>query len=123
MASKNQSNKQVKTKKRGGLLTFAIIIIGLHGAVGAYLYSTLTHAPDVQRPWIVAMMVIHFLANLVAAFGIYSWKKWGLTLYVASNLLAIVAGALAVGLFSIFYLILPLVITGYIVKSKLKYFS
>jgi hypothetical protein len=122
--NKNQVAKnQVIKKKRGTALTIALIIIVLHGAAAAIAYSSMSTGPDVQRPWIISMFVIHFLANIVAAIGIFLWKKWGISLYAASSILGVVAGALGVGLWSIFYLILPLVILGYIVKSKLKFFS
>jgi hypothetical protein len=113
----------VVVKERGAVLTIALIVIVIHSIVAAYMYSTLKLAPEIQRPAIITLTVIHFLANIVAVGGIFYWKKWGLQLYAASALIGIIAGTLAAGLIAIFYLILPLVILGYIVRSKRPYFD
>jgi Na+/glutamate symporter len=125
-ASNNKMGSQKKhvvKKEHGTLLMIALVIIAIHGIIAAYLYSTLSTAPEIQRPWIISMMVIHFLANIVAAIGIYYWKKWSLYVYAASAVLALVAGLISVGIWSMFYLILPLVILGWVLRSKWGYFE
>ncbi len=119
----NNKKKPVVVKKERGIwLTTALVIMAVHGLFAAYAVLSLNSAPDVQRPWIIGMTVFHFLANIVAAGAIFYWKKWGLYLYFASTIVGIVAGTLAVGLWSIYYLIIPLVILGYIIRSKREYF-
>lgn len=118
----NKKKKAVK-KERGALLTIVLIIMALHGIFAAYLYSTMTTAPEVQRPWIIGMMVLHFLANVAAAVGIFYWKKWGLYVYTASTILALVAGLISVGMWSVFYMVLPLAILGWMLRSKWDYFD
>lgn len=118
----NKKKKAVK-KERGALLTIVLIIMALHGIFAAYLYSTMTTAPEVQRPWIIGMMVLHFLANVAAAVGIFYWKKWGLYVYAASTILALVAGLISVGMWSVFYMVLPLAILGWMLRSKWDYFD
>ena len=120
--SKNMKKKVVK-KKRGALLTIALILMAVHGIVAAIMYSTMSSAPEVQRPWIISMMVLHFLANIAAAVGIFYWKKWGIYVYAASTILALVAGLLALGMWSVFYMVLPFVILGWLLRSKWDYFE
>lgn len=110
--------KQVVKKKHGAVLTIALIIMGLHGFVGTYLYLTLNTAPEVQRPWIISMMVLHFILNVAAAAGIYFWKKWGIYVYIVSTVLAVIAGLLSVGIWSLWYMVLPLIILGWILRTK-----
>jgi hypothetical protein len=47
------------------------------------LYSSLSSAPEIQRPWIISLMILHSLANVAAAAGIFFWKKVG-TVYLYS---------------------------------------
>lgn len=119
--AKNKKKKVVK-KERGTLLWIALILIVVHSLIAAILYSTLKSSPDIQRPWLISMMVVHFLANIAAAAGIYFWKKWGLYVYSASTIIALVAGLLAVGMLSVFYMVLPLIILGWLLRTKWDYF-
>jgi len=118
----NKKKKVVK-KNRGTLLTIVLVLMAVHGIVAAAMYSTMTTAPEVQRPWIISMMVLHFLANIAAAVGIFYWKKWGIYVYAASTILALVAGLLALGMWSVFYMVLPFVILGWLLRSKWDYFE
>jgi hypothetical protein len=120
--SSNKKKPAIK-KERGVLLTGALIIMAIHGIFAAYLYSTLSTAPEVQRPWIISMMVLHFLANIAAAVGIFFWKKWGLYIYAASTILALVAGLISIGIWSVFYMVLPLAIVGWLLRTKWSYFD
>jgi hypothetical protein len=117
------SKSKPEVKKRTTLMTVAIVLIVVHGLVAAILYSSLSGDRDVQRPTLITMTVIHFLANVVAAYGIYKWKKWGLQVYAYSAILGLVTGALAMGIWSMFILILPLVILGYIFKAHYDQFE
>ena len=111
----------IRHKERGPILTILLIIMAIHGIFAAYLYSV--GAPEVERPWIISMMVVHSLADIAAVVGIYYWKKWGLYVYAASTVLALVAGLLSVGVWSVFYMVLPLAILGWVLRSKWGYFE
>ena len=122
--AKKQPHIKNKPKVRGPWLTLFLVIMALHGAGAAYLYYTVRVKEAVlDRPWILTLMVIHFLANILAAVGIWYWKKWGLYVYAASTVLAVVVGLLSVGIWSLFYMFLPLAILGYILRSKWEYFE
>jgi hypothetical protein len=94
----------------------------VHSLTAAILYSTLKSSPDIQRPWLITMMVVHFLANIAAAAGIYFWKQWGLYVYAGSAIIALVAGLLAFGMFTVFYMVLPIAILGWLLRTKWDYF-
>jgi hypothetical protein len=118
------NKKRAPAKKvHGALLTTVLVIMGVHGILAAVAYYSMTTAPEVQRPWIIGMMVVHSLANIAAAVGIYLWKKWGLYVYAASTVISLVAGLLAVGIWSVFYMVLPLAIVGWLLRSKWGYFE
>ena len=129
MATKNKNKKasssKASTKKKpqvkkhhGTLLKIALIIVAVHGIFGAYLYYSLSADPEVQRPWILGMMVLHFLANILAAVGIFYWKKWGMYVYAASAIVALVAGLVSIGVWSVFYMVLPVAILGWLLRTK-----
>lgn len=105
-------------KKRGFWLSLALVIMALHGIVGTVLYYTIRTQEDLRSPWIITFMVIHSLLNIIAAVGIWYWKKWALYIYAASTVIAMVAGLAGVGSWSIFYMFLPLVILGYMLRTK-----
>ena len=118
----SKSKKPIK-KKHGTLLIVALVVMAVSGIIAAFLYNSLSTAPDIERPRIVTMMVIHSLADVVAAFGIFYWKKWAIYVYAGSTILALVAGLLAVGVWSVFYMILPFVIVGWLLRTKWDYFE
>ena len=65
------------------------------------------------------------IADIVAAFALWRWKKWGLTLYLVATSVVIVLGILATGAAMMwsFSRLLPFIIVGYIVRSKWEFFE
>ncbi len=130
MSSKSKSNKAKHTKKavqkkeRGTLLTIVLVLMALHGIFATYFYYTVrTQEADLNRPMILSLMVLHSLANVIAAVGIWYWKKWALYVYAASTIVAMVVGLLTVGVWSVFYMVLPFVIVGWVLRTKWEYFD
>ena len=128
-STKTSNTKPINKKKapvkkvHGALLTTALVIMGVHGILAAVAYNSMSTAPEVQRPWIIGMMVVHSLANIAAAVGIFYWKKWGLYVYAASTVIALVAGLISIGIWSVFYMVLPLAIVGWLLRTKWDYFE
>ncbi len=121
--SKRTKKKPIK-KTRGTVLTVLLVIMALHGIVaGVFYYVARMDDSIVTRPWLVMLMSIHFFANVIAAVGIWKWKMWGWQLYVASTVLALVVGLLAIGIWSAFYMVLPLAIGGWALRTKWSYFT
>ncbi len=126
MSEKKRSHYE---QPRGGLLTFAIILVivanlilaaGIHSLKGSL-------APDAHIGLIIATWAFA-LASAVAGVAMWFWKKWGVTLYVISTI------AIAVLVFLTFSLagvaswgllmggVLPMIIVLYIIKPHLNRF-
>ena len=126
--SKSSKDNRKKTqhpprKIRGTWLTIALVVIVLHGLAAAIFYAVArTDTTYLDKTWALSLMAVHFLANVVAAVGIWYWKKWGVYVYAGSAILAVVVGLLTVGIWSLFYMVLPLVILGWLLRTKWSYF-
>ena len=118
-----KNKKHTVKKQRGFWLSLILVVIALHGVFGTVLYYTIRTQEALDRPWIISLMVLHSLANVIAAVGIWSWKKWALYVYTASTILAIIVGLISIGAWSVFYMILPLAILGWFLRTKWKYFD
>jgi hypothetical protein len=122
---KKPIEKKKPKKERGFWLTAALVVMAIHGIFATFLYYSplVAPSPTLARPWILALMVIHSLADVVAAVGIWFWKKWALYVYAASTVLALVVGLMSVGFWSVFYMVLPLAILGWLLRTKWDYFE
>ena len=113
-----------KSKKRGTALTIVLVIMALHGLFATALFYSLRMDDSlITRPWLVTLMLIHSLANVVAAVGIWNWKMWAWQLYIASTILSLAVGLVTVGIWSAFYVVLPLAIVGWILRTKWDNFT
>ncbi len=113
-------------KERGTLLTILIVLIGLHGILGAYIGYATMKAEYVKAPWALALLTLVSVAGIVAAVAIWYWKQWGITLYaVVCIAQAAVHLALTGSLMVVFYDILPVAILAYVInlQSKSKLFE
>jgi len=127
MSKKVRSHQE---QPRGGLLTFAIIMVivvnlvlaaGIHSLKG-------TLAPDANFGLIILTWAFAW-ASVIAGIAMWFWKKWGIMLYIVSTI------AIAVLTFLIFSLAgvaswglimggaLPMIIVLYIIKPHLKRFQ
>lgn len=119
-----KSSKSMQHKERGAFVTIVLVLMALHGIFATYFYYTVrTQEADLNRPMLLTLMVLHSLANVIAAVGIWYWKKWALYVYAASTIVALVVGLLAVGAWSIFYMVLPFAIVGWALRTKWDYFT
>jgi len=123
-APKGGKSKSIQHKERGTAVTIVLVLMALHGIFATYFYYTVrTQEADLNRPMLLSLMVLHSLANVIAAVGIWYWKKWALYVYAASTIVAMVVGLLAVGAWSIFYMVLPFAIVGWVLRTKWDYFT
>lgn len=121
--SKKSKQTQV-THHRGTFLTILLVIMALHGLVATYLYYSIRmDNSTISRPWLLTLMAIHSLANVISAIGLWNWKMWGWKLYIASTILSLVVGLVGVGMWSVFYMVLPLAIVGWALRTKWDYFK
>ena len=113
-------------KERGTLLSVLIVLIGIHGILGAYIGYVTLKTEYVNAPWALAVLTLVSVAALVAAVAIWYWKQWGITLYaVVCIIQAGVHLALTGSLMVVFYDILPVAILAYVInlQSKSKLFE
>ena len=124
--SKNSTKKEVK-KRRGGLLTVLIVLIGVHAIFATYLgYTSLKQYYVGQRSWILALFVLISLADIVAAVGIWLWKQWAIYLYIiATVILTAMSIVLTGSIWVSLYQMLPVAILGYVInlQNKQKLFT
>jgi hypothetical protein len=121
-ANKSTTNKKPVHKVRGFWLTAALVLMIVTGLAAAiFFYAAKT--PQVDRTWILTMMVVANLMDVIAAIGIWLWKRWGMYVYLYATIIAFVAGLASVGMWASFYLILPAVIVGWLLRSKWDYFD
>jgi hypothetical protein len=119
-----KSTKAQKRKTHSTVLTILLVLMALHGIFATIVYYTVNNdGSALSRPWVATLMVVHSLANVAAAAGIWYWKKWALYLYAASTVLALVVGLISVGIWSVFYVVLPLAIVGWVLKDHWDYFE
>ena len=123
--SNQNRSKAVKPvhKERGFWLTFVLVIMALHGIVATLFYtSAKAGAAPNARTWILTLMIIHCVLDVIAVVGIWYWKKWALYVYAFSTVLSVIAGLLTgFGMYSVFYMIMPLVIIGWLLRTKWNY--
>jgi uncharacterized membrane protein (DUF2068 family) len=60
---------------------------------------------------------------VIAAIGIWNWKKWGIYLYLVSTAIGVVIGVIAVGPIAFFSMLLPAILLGYLISAKWSYFE
>ncbi|HHB91120.1 MAG TPA: hypothetical protein ENK60_07405 [Anaerolineae bacterium] len=126
--SKNQPSTH--HKPRGGLLTFAIILIIISNLILAAAIHSMKGmwAPDAP----LFLIWLTWLAALVSVLGgvlMWFWKKLGVYLYIAATIAITVlvfvlyaaAGGAAWGL--IFGGLLPMIIVLYIIKPHWRWFT
>ena len=125
-SSKSKTHQKGKkiTKVRSIWVTIFLVLMVLHGLVATYLYYTLrTQEAALDKPAILGLMILHSLANVVAAVGIWYWKKWGLYAFAGSTILGVVVGMISVGAYALFHFALPILILGYLLRMHWDYFE
>ena len=119
------SSTESHPKDRGLWLSAYLIWIIIHGVLASVLVWYLAQSPQVTRfPWTLPALFLLSLADIVAGAAIWFWKKWGLWLYAISTVVGIAVGlVLTATQLIVFHDIIPLVILGYLVKDKQKWFD
>jgi cell division protein FtsW (lipid II flippase) len=119
--SKGPTKKEVK-KRRGGLLSFLIILMGVHAVSAAALsYSYLKQDYIGQRTWILVILVLIALADIVAAIGLWFWKQWGMYVYIiATAALAGISIIMTGNVWVSLYQFIPVAILGYVINLQNK---
>ena len=93
--------------------------------MGIIYGNNLLTGADVPPTWFILSLIGASIIDIIAAIGLWQWKKWGLTLYLVGTVIVIVLGILATGAAMLwsFSRLLPFIIVGYIVRSKWEMFE
>ena len=124
---RNERGGKTISRKRGTLLSVLLVLIFLHAVLAtAVVYSTLKEEYAASTSWVLPVLGLISLADVVAAVGLWNWRKWAITLYAVTRMLAtaihlMLSGALLV----VFYDLLPVIILVYVIElqSKRKLFE
>jgi hypothetical protein len=122
MAKKKSSQKPA----RGTGWSIWLILIVIHSfVVSMVTLSVMTSEEGVTRQWLITLLLLFTAARAIAALGMWEWKQWGLYLYAIT-----VLGSMAITLilsgfliWGIFWEAIPLLITGWLLRGKQKYFE
>jgi len=86
--------------------------------------SDLLNRGNIDRSLLVILLIFVAIADIVALFGIWVWKKWGWYLLIASTISSIILGLIATATqLIVFHDVLPLVILGWVYRGRLDKFS
>jgi hypothetical protein len=114
-------SKKPTPRERGTLLSVLIVLIGLHGVLGAYIgYATLK-SEYVQATWVLPVLTLVSVAAVVSAVAMWYWKQWGIYLYAIVCIAQAAVHLILTGsLMVVFYDILPVAILGYVINLQSK---
>ena len=116
------SSKQPVKKVRGGGLTILLILIFLHSLLATAIAFSYLKAEYVgSTSWILPLFSLISVAGIVAAVGMWYWKKWGIYLYAAISVISAVIHILLTGsTMVVFYDLIPVAILGYVITLQSK---
>jgi hypothetical protein len=122
--TKKKSAGQV-SKERGTWLSLWLILIAVQGLVASGLIWYLRAQGNESSPfWMLAILFVLGIADIVAAVSAWFWRKWGLGLYAISTVVGIAVGlVLTRSQLIVFHDVIPLVILGWLIKDKRKWFD
>jgi hypothetical protein len=110
--------------ERGCLLTgFLVLVIAINLIRTVILYVASQDAVE-ENFWFYGASILLGLTTIVAAFGMWSWKRWGLGLYIVVSLIGMVISLVVTGWpLILFYDTIPLLILGAAVAGRLDWFE
>jgi|WetSurMetagenome_2_1015567.scaffolds.fasta_scaffold48925_1 hypothetical protein len=120
------SPKKPIHKERGTLLSVLIVLIGLHGILGAYVGYATMKTEYARVPWVLPVLILVSVAAIVAAVAMWYWKEWGIYLFAIVCIAQAALHLMITGnLLIVFYEILPVAILAYVInlQSKRKLFE
>jgi len=124
-AQKKEVVKKSQSKTRGTGVTIWLILLVLQSALAIYMIQDLTKRPeDPSRPFILAALFLLSAVKLAGVLGIWLWKRWGLYIYLGSVVGVSIIGLVLTGNPGIlFFELIPVVITGWLLKDKYPLFQ
>ena len=124
-AQKKSTDINTQHRTRGAVLTIWLILLVFQSILAVILVLDLTKQPeDPSRPYIVGALFVISAVKLVGVLGIWLWKKWGLFCYASALVGISIIGLILTGNMGIlFFELLPIAITGWLIREKLAHFN
>lgn len=118
--AKGPSKKPVH-KERGTLLSVLFVLIGLHGALGAYVGYASMKSEYASATWVLPVLILVSVAAVVSAVAMWYWKQWGIYLYAIVCIAQATVHLMLTGsMLVVFYDILPVAILAYVINLQAK---
>lgn len=118
-----KKHKASRRPERGTGLSIWLILIVIHGFIAGFATLSLMKEPEgPTRDWLVIGLLLFTAAKVIAALGMWNWKKWGIYTYVVGVLGTMFIVLILTG-WGIFYELIPLLITGWLLRGKTDYFK
>lgn len=84
----------LQSNERGGCLTAWLALMLIANAATAFYYITSGSALQQAFPstpsWMFLILAALGIVNLISVFGLWTWKRWGFYLFIATSLVALV---------------------------------
>ena len=123
--SHHKSTHHEPARQRGALLTIAIILVVFHGILyTALAYPAIREQGLAESSLLLVLFLVCALADIVAGVAMWFWKRWGVYLFVVAGITTAIIVLIATASMTMFIgAFLHMVIVGYIVYPRLKYFD
>ncbi len=123
--SHHESKDHQSARQRGVLLTIAVILVVFHGILYTGLaFPAIREQGLAESSVLLVLFLICALADVVAGVAMWFWKRWGINLFVVAGVTTAVIVLIATASMIMFIgAFLHMVIVGYIVYPRLKYFD
>lgn len=110
--------------QRTTLMTVALVLVILHGLFMTAVYWTTRQNLGGSSPTVLTILLLCALGDIIAGFGMWTWKRWGLYLYAAVTVIKTVIVLLFTGdIILVFASLLPAIIVAHILLPKRDAFN
>jgi hypothetical protein len=123
--SHHKSTHHEPARQRDALLTIAIILVVFHGILyTALAFPAIQEQGLAQSSVLLVLFLLAALADIVAGVAMWFWKRWGIYIFVVAGITTAIIVLIATASMTMFIgAFLHMVIVGYIVYPRLKYFG
>lgn len=119
-----KTNPRAQHPQRTTLMTIALVLVILHGIFMAAVYWTTRQNVGDSSPIALTILLLTAVADVVAGFGMWTWKRWGLYLYAIATVVKTIIILLYTGdIILVFGSLLPAIIVAYILLPKRAAFN